>query len=80
MKNTRKRFLMIVLVCAIAGAGFTAGHDTVVYITRAGEKYHTERCSIVRNARLAVSLGDAVSNGYEPCLRCKPPILDKEDD
>jgi methylphosphotriester-DNA--protein-cysteine methyltransferase len=43
---------------------------------KTGEKYHTERCASVRNSKIAVSLGEAVSKEYEPCKRCKPPVLD----
>jgi methylphosphotriester-DNA--protein-cysteine methyltransferase len=74
MKKNRLGLIIAVLVL-IAGAVYAASQDTTVYITRTGEKYHTERCASVRNSKIAVSLGDAVSKGYEPCKRCKPPVL-----
>jgi methylphosphotriester-DNA--protein-cysteine methyltransferase len=77
MKKTG--FLIVILVCVIAVAVFAAGRDAVVYVTKTGEKYHTEECSSVRNSKIAVTLVEAVSKGYEPCQRCEPPILDEEE-
>jgi methylphosphotriester-DNA--protein-cysteine methyltransferase len=71
--------LIVVLVCVIAVVGFAAGRDAVVYVTRTGEKYHTEECPSVRNSKIAVTLGEAVAKGYGPCQRCEPPILDEEE-
>jgi hypothetical protein len=79
MNKMARRFLIIVLVCVIAGAAFAVGRDAVVYITKTGEKYHTERCSSVRNSRIAITLGEAVSRGFGPCRLCKPPVLDGEE-
>ncbi|MDR1252866.1 MAG: hypothetical protein LBK62_12005 [Treponema sp.] len=75
MKKNRLGLIIAVFVL-IAGAVYAASRNTTVYITRTGEKYHTERCASVRNSKIAVSLGEAVSRGYEPCKRCKPPVLD----
>jgi methylphosphotriester-DNA--protein-cysteine methyltransferase len=79
MREVSRCVLIIFLLCIIAGAGYAAGRDTVVYITKTGEKYHTEECSSVRNSKIAVTLGEAVSKGYEPCQLCKPPILDDKE-
>ena len=79
MKKTGRRFLIIVLACLIAGVGYAAGRDTIVYIANSGEKYHTEQCSYLRSGKIAITLGEAVSKGYEPCSRCKPPVLDGEE-
>jgi methylphosphotriester-DNA--protein-cysteine methyltransferase len=72
----KNRLGLIITAFFIAGVIYAASQDTTVYITRTGEKYHTERCASVRNSKIAVSLGEAVSKGYEPCKRCKPPALD----
>jgi len=79
MKKAGRFFLVAILVCVIAGVGYAAGRDTVVYVTRTGEKYHTERCSSVRNSKISISLGEAVAKGYGPCQRCKPPVLDGDE-
>jgi methylphosphotriester-DNA--protein-cysteine methyltransferase len=68
--------LIVVASVLLAGAVYAASRDVTVYITNTGEKYHTERCASVRNSKIAVSLGEAVSRGYGPCKRCKPPVLD----
>jgi competence protein ComEC len=77
MKNIGKCLLVIILVCVVAGAGFAANKDVVVYITKSGEKYHTASCLFLKKSRIEISLGSAVSRGYEPCSHCKPPLLDK---
>jgi hypothetical protein len=76
MKKLSKRFLVIVLICVIAGVGFAAGPDTIVYVTKTGEKYHTEQCSSLKKSKIAISLGRAVIK-YQPCKQCNPPVLDK---
>jgi hypothetical protein len=78
MKKTGRFLLVIVLVCVIAGVAFAAGRDTVVYITKTGSKYHTERCSSLRSSKIAITLGEAVSRRFEPCQLCRPPVLDAD--
>lgn len=47
--------------------------ETVVYITRTGEKYHVSSCSYLRRSCIPIDLSDAKSSGYSPCSRCHPP-------
>lgn len=49
--------------------------ETAVYVTKTGNKYHTASCSSLKNSRREISLAAAVAEGYEPCSRCKPPLL-----
>jgi len=79
MKKAGRFFLVVVFVCVIAGVGYAAGRDTVVYITKTGEKYHTEQCASLKKSKIPVSLGRAVTKGYVPCQQCKPPILDEDE-
>jgi methylphosphotriester-DNA--protein-cysteine methyltransferase len=72
----KKRSLVLIIGVVIAIAGYAATGTTTVYITTTGEKYHTERCASVRKSKIAIRLDQAVSRGYEPCKRCKPPELD----
>jgi len=67
-----------VIICAVAAVGYAAGKDTIVYITKTGEKYHTARCSSVSKSKIEITLGRAVERGFGPCQRCKPPVLDEE--
>ena len=76
MKKMIRRFLFIIFACMIAGAAYAASRDTVVYITNAGGRYHTEHCSYLRSSKIAITLWDAVIKGLEPCSRCNPPVLD----
>jgi len=77
MKKGVKYLLIAVMVCAIAGVCFAAGPDTIVYVTKTGDKYHTEECASVRKSKIAISLGRAASK-YQPCKQCNPPVLDEE--
>jgi hypothetical protein len=79
MRRIIQHFIIIILVYVIAGVAFAAGRGTVVYITKTGEKYHTEGCSSVRNSKIAITLGDAVSRRFEPCQLCRPPVLDGDE-
>jgi hypothetical protein len=76
MKKVLKCLLVVFMVCVIAGVGFAAGPDTIVYVTKTGEKYHTELCSSLKKSKIAISLGRAVIK-YQPCKQCNPPVLDK---
>jgi methylphosphotriester-DNA--protein-cysteine methyltransferase len=72
----KKRGLLLAMAIIIAIAGYAASGETTVYITNTGEKYHTERCASLRKSKISIRLDQAVSRGYEPCKRCKPPELD----
>ncbi len=47
--------------------------ETIVYVTKSGEKYHTEGCSYLTDSKMPVSLEQAVTEGKTPCSRCHPP-------
>ena len=41
-----------------------------VYITNTGEKYHQDGCQYLRQSKIAISLDDAINQGYTACSRC----------
>lgn len=43
-----------------------------VYVGNTGTKYHRESCSTLKGKGHAISLEKALSEGREPCKRCKP--------
>lgn len=53
-----------------------ASGDTTVYVTRTGDKYHRSSCSYLRKSKIAITLQEAIDNGYGICTRCIPPKLD----
>ncbi len=77
MKKIITVILTITLLCTplsvIAGNG-----DTIVHITKTGEKYHSAGCSYLKSD-IPTTLADAVSRGYTPCSRCNPPTLIADD-
>lgn len=42
----------------------------VVYVSEKGKKYHRENCPTGFKAKRALSVPDAISEGYEPCKMC----------
>jgi len=58
--------------------GRESGSDTTtVFVTKTGKKYHRKDCRYLRYSRIPISLTEAVSEGYEPCKVCEPPLLPK---
>ncbi len=53
-----------------------ASGDTIVYITKSGECYHTSGCSSLRKSKIETTLQNAVDKGLRPCSKCKPGSLD----
>jgi methylphosphotriester-DNA--protein-cysteine methyltransferase len=72
-----KIIAVAVLLLFAAATVFSASADTVVYVTKTGTKYHKGSCSSLSKSKIETSLGSAVSRGYAPCSRCKPPVLDE---
>lgn len=44
--------------------------DITVYVTNSGKKYHHAGCQYLANSKIAISLEDAIDEGYEPCSKC----------
>ena len=48
---------------------------TTVYVTKTGEKYHTQWCYYLAQSKIEIQLGAAVARAFEPCRVCRPPLL-----
>ena len=44
--------------------------ETIVYVTKTGEKYHEENCSALSDSCIPVLLTQAKLEGKQPCSRC----------
>jgi endonuclease G len=75
--KTKKALTVVILFFLIVVTVFAASADTIVYITKTGAKYHRGNCSYLRQSKIETTLGSAASRGYDPCSRCKPPVLDE---
>ncbi len=83
-----KRNLVILSMVAILFGTFfigtnrvyAASGDTVVYITKTGECYHSGGCSSLRKSKIETTLQSAIDRGYRACSKCKPGILDASSD
>lgn len=51
----------------------TETQEITVYITKTGDKYHSEGCQYLKKSKTPISLNDAKNKGYTPCSRCNPP-------
>lgn len=75
-----KRILTVALAILLAismlvATASAASGDTVVYITKTGECYHTGTCRYLSKSKIQTTLSEAVKAGYRPCSVCKPPKL-----
>lgn len=50
----------------------TQKKETVVYVTRTGEKFHRSNCRYLRQSKIKTTKNEAVKNGYSACKVCKP--------
>lgn len=49
-----------------------AADEDLVFITEAGNKYHTASCEYNSFPPIAVTRAQALEEGYTPCSRCRP--------
>ncbi|HRY53032.1 MAG TPA: hypothetical protein P5142_00310 [Spirochaetia bacterium] len=68
-------FLLLFLISSSCAQLVEADGSTTVYITNTGYAYHTEDCRFLYKSKIAISLADAIEQGYTPCKVCKPPRL-----
>lgn len=47
---------------------------TMVYI-KSGSRYHMKGCQYLKNKGTAITVGDAIKQGYAPCNVCHAPKL-----
>ena len=76
MKKLLGFFLAVFILVSPALA---AGGNTVVYITRTGECYHTGSCRYLKKSKFEIKLADAVAPGDRACTVGCPPSLDGEE-
>ena len=66
MKALRLIFLFLFL-------GFACNTSAQkVYVTKTGEKYHTNSCRYLKYSKYEITLEKAIKQGYDACLVCKP--------
>jgi endonuclease YncB( thermonuclease family) len=44
----------------------------IVYVTKAGEKFHKKGCSHLTESATTITIKDAKDKGYQPCKTCEP--------
>jgi membrane protein involved in colicin uptake len=60
------------IAAAAAVAASNTKVETIVYVTKTGEKYHSDGCQYLSKSKIAISLSDAKAS-YSPCSKCNPP-------
>ena len=71
----KKLFCVVLVFWVLLGTAAAYNGNTIVYVTNSGSKYHQEWCSYLKSSN-AISLENAINQGYTPCSRCNPPYLD----
>ena len=67
-----KKFLLLFIALIVICAGAVSAQT--VYITKTGQKYHTVDCRYLSHSKIAISLKEAIQNGYDACSVCQPPV------
>ena len=77
LKKVFSAFLALITVFVLVFTPYAsaASGDRTVYITKTGKCYHEEYCSYLKSS-IETTLSEAVSQGYSPCSKCRPPKLD----
>lgn len=65
------RLFKILLFLIFIGCVQTSLAQTV-YITKTGEKYHTENCRYLKYSKKEIILEQAINLGYKACSICDP--------
>ena len=65
--------LLYAVVVIVSLQPIKANGSTTVYITNTGTKYHTSDCNHLYRSRSAITLVDAIGEGYKGCKNCDPP-------
>lgn len=48
----------------------TEEHAETVFVTSTGKKYHKDGCTHLKKSKIAISIEEAKTQGYEPCSIC----------
>ena len=51
---------------------FCYNHETIVYVTKNGKRYHTADCPYLTDSAIPISLEQAIAEGMTPCSYCYP--------
>lgn len=65
----KKQLLLLAVISLLLMGNVFA---QTVYVTKTGTKYHKVTCKYLSKSSIAISLTDAVSQGYTACSVCKP--------
>lgn len=65
-----KKKTVLLIVCTWLLCGYATAQT--VYISKTGQKYHTENCRTIAHHKTAIELSDALGKGLEACKVCKP--------
>jgi hypothetical protein len=75
-----RKLFRLILVIAVAAMQMGAScrntvqpaSEVTVYVTPKGKKYHRENCRTIRDQKRAMTLSEAMKEGYDACKVCKP--------
>lgn len=79
------RYLFILLSVVLlnntkcSDAKKSANTVSTVFITSTGKKYHLENCRALKKSKIAITINEAIVQGYTPCKLCNPPAAGNPD-
>jgi hypothetical protein len=68
-------FVLLFFLSSSCTAIIEPSGSTTVYVTKTGSSYHRSGCRYLSQSKIAITLEEAVEQGYAPCKVCKPPTL-----
>ena len=76
MRTLKQKSLNLLMLFIISS--FISVTAQTVYVTKTGEKYHTESCRYLKYSKIAIDLAKAQQQDYTPCKVCKPATVVKK--
>jgi len=62
--------IVLIEIVSCGKSKTTSLNNTIVYITKSGEKYHRAGCACLSKSK--IPLEDSKKEGYTPCTKCNP--------
>lgn len=73
------KYKAVIIICAVflfTTPVYADNSNTIVYRTKSGECYHTEKdTNALSESKIPITLKEAVDQGLRPCGNCHPPTL-----
>jgi hypothetical protein len=65
-------WISVPVLLFVQSLAFSQETKKVVYVTKAGEKYHSRNCRYLKSSCIEIEIDKATKRGYTPCSVCRP--------